>query len=234
MEKLYLLFAEAGLELIPREIRRHPAVRASAERRKKRLGEILLDISLHYQAAKKLKDFRKRGRPDIVHFCLLMALGSPLCKVGKLLPIVHTYRNDIIWVNPEVRLPRNYNRFVGLIEQLFLTGKVPPKSDQPLLSIIGHDLNEIIESYKPSQVFLLSEKGEKFSPLSFARKVVQYAKPMVIIGAFQAGDFSDEVKNIADREVSISKYVLDAWVATAELICAVESVIGIHGDKVEN
>ncbi len=234
MEKLYILFAEAGLELVPREIWRHPAVRASAERRKKKPGEILLDISLHYQAAKKLKDFRKRGRPDIIHFCLLMALGSPLCKAGKLLPIVHTYRNDIIWINPEVRLPRNYNRFIGLIEQLLITGKVPPKSDQPLLSIIGHDLAEVIEFYNPSQVFLLSEKGEYIPPHLLAKKVAQYSKPMVIIGAFQAGDFSEKTKSIADREVSISKYVLDAWVATAELICAVENVIGIHGGEVED
>ena len=234
MEKLYILFAEAGLELVPREIWRHPAVRASAERRKKKPGEILLDISLHYQAAKKLRDFRKRGRPDIIHFCLLMALGSPLCRAGKLLPIVHTYRNDVIWINPEVRLPRNYNRFIGLMEQLLTTGRVPPKSDQPLLSVIGHDIAEVIESYSPSQIFLLSEKGEFLPPLLLAREVAQYPKPMVVIGAFQAGDFSEKVRNIADREVSISKYVLDAWVATAELICAVENAIGIHGGEVED
>ncbi len=234
MEKLYLLFAEAGLELIPREIWRHPAVRASAERRKKKPREMLLDISLHYQAAKKLRDFRKRGRPDIVHFCLLMALGSPLCKAGKLAPIVHTYQGHVIWVNPSVRLPRNYNRFVGLMEQLLILGKVPPESEHPLLSVVGRGLETIVETYEPSRIFLLSEKGERLSPASLAEKIVGCDKPMVIIGAFQAGDFSDEVREIADEEFSICKYVLDAWVATAELICAVENAIGIHGGELED
>ena len=65
----------------------------------------------------------KRGRPDIVHFTLLEALGSPLNLEGLLKIYVHTYSGYVIDVRPEVRLPRDCNRFSGLMEQLFQEGK---------------------------------------------------------------------------------------------------------------
>ena len=229
-----MLFAEAGLELVPKEIWRHPSVRASAERRGKRPGEMLLDISLHYHAAKRLRDFRKRGRPDIVHFCLLMALGSPLCKSGMLEPWVHTYGGAIIKVDREVRLPRNYNRFVGLIEQLLQEGRVPPGSESPLLEVVGRGLDLVLREVDPSKVFLLREEGEPLTPRRLAESLAREERPLVVIGAFQHGDFSEETREIADVEVRISEYVLDAWVATAEVVCALEGALGIHGDLLED
>ena len=46
MEKLILVIVEAAVELVPKEIRDHPSVRAEARRRGKRVDEILLDLSL--------------------------------------------------------------------------------------------------------------------------------------------------------------------------------------------
>ena len=65
-------------------------------------------IPLQLLFRKKLNNWRKRGRPDIVHLCLLEALESPLNKNKILSVYVHTYDNKIIYINPEVRLPRNY------------------------------------------------------------------------------------------------------------------------------
>ena len=58
-----------------------------------------------------------------LHFCglqaLLMILDSPLNKAGKIKGIyVHTQKNVLIQVNPQVRLPRTYKRFAGLMTQL--------------------------------------------------------------------------------------------------------------------
>jgi len=231
MKQLIMLFADAAIELIPKEIWSHPVIKAHSRKRSKKPGEMLLDISLHYHAMKKLKDFRKRGRPDIVHFCLLMALGSPLCKAGKLLPIIQTYRNDIISIDPEIRLPRNYNRFVGLIEQLLTVGRVPPVGDKVLMRVIGKDLEIILEKYTPSEIFLLTEDGEQLSPRMLAREIIKYELPMVVIGAYQHGPLSGNIKKLVDKEFSISKYILDAWVVTAEVICAVEDVIDIHEEQ---
>ena len=90
MTIIRLILAESSIELVPRDIIGHPSVLKTAKRRGKKPTEILLDISLHYHAMKKLRDRHKRGRPDIVHVSLLEALSSPLNLEGKLEVIVHT------------------------------------------------------------------------------------------------------------------------------------------------
>jgi rRNA small subunit pseudouridine methyltransferase Nep1 len=122
---LHLVIAEAELELVPKAILDHPAVVNHARRRGKRPDEILLDSTYHHAAIKKLPDGERRGRPDIVHICLLNALESIASKEGKLRVYVHTRNDEVIYIRPETRIPRNYNRFVGLMESLFRDRVVP-------------------------------------------------------------------------------------------------------------
>jgi len=227
VEKLHLLLAEAGIELVPRELWRHPAVRASARRRGKRPGEILLDVSLHRFAMSRLRDANKRGRPDIAHFCSLLALGSLLNKAGKLALHLQTYDDRIIGVAPHVRLPRNYNRFVGLMEQLLAEGRVPPGSPEPLLWVESGGLAALLERVKPSRVFLLSEKGKPTKARNLAAELVEEDKPMVVVGCFQAGDFSEKVVKTADEIYAIASEPLDAWVVVAKVICSVEEKLNL-------
>ncbi|MHA2377484.1 MAG: hypothetical protein ACXAB9_15110 [Candidatus Thorarchaeota archaeon] len=70
-------------------------------------------------------------------------LESPLCKAGQLSIHLHIQDGRVIKVNPDVRLPRNYDRFVGLIEQLLLRGRVPPEGE-PLLQVIELDLSDLL------------------------------------------------------------------------------------------
>ena len=226
-ERLLLVLAEAGLELIPKEIRRHPAVVSTAKSRGKDPGQMLLDLSLHYAAAKNLKDWRKRGRPDIAHICMLIALSSMLNRRGLLELVVHTYGDLLIRVNPAVRLPRNYPRFVGLIEQLLVHGKVPPNSGEPLLWIHGGKLEDYIRSWQPDLVVLLDEEGELMPPRQLASAVVSHVRPVIIIGAFQHGGFSERILGLADRRVSIATEPLDAWYVVARVISAVEDAVGL-------
>lgn len=228
VEKLHLLLAEAGLELVPAEIWGHPSVVANARRRSKERGEILLDVSFHYTAMRNLRDREKRGRPDIAHFCMLLALGSLLNEAGMLELHVHTYDGRVIGVSPHVRLPRNYNRFVGLIEQLLKDGRVPPKAAEPLLWVELYSLEGLFEKVAPSRVFLLSEKGAKLSAAELARRVVSEPKPMVVIGCFQAGDFSEHTVSLANEVVSISRSTLDAWIVTAKILSAIEDALGLY------
>ncbi|MEM4586704.1 MAG: 16S rRNA methyltransferase, partial [Desulfurococcaceae archaeon] len=118
-KKLHIALVESALETVPKEIIDHPAVVKNARRRGKKPWEVLLDVSLHYHAMKNLKDWFKRGRPDIVHVTLLEALESPLNRSGLLEIYIHTYGDYVLFIDPETRIPRNYNRFVGLIEQVF-------------------------------------------------------------------------------------------------------------------
>jgi len=90
-----------------------------SKRRGKPPGLILLDRLYHHSAMKKIRESEKRGQPNIVHFALLEALGAPFNKERLLQVYVHTNNDHVITVNPEARLPRNCDRFVGLLARAF-------------------------------------------------------------------------------------------------------------------
>jgi len=227
MEKLLLVLADAGLELVPREIWHHPAVRNSASSRGKKPGEILLDLSLHYAAAKTLKDWRKRGRPDILHVCLLFALSTLLNRRGLLEIVVHTYRGLVIRVDPAVRIPRNYNRFVGLMEQLLMEGRVPPDAEKPLLWVSRERLRDVVEAWNPDFAVLMHEGGEMMRACELAAKLSEHRRPLVIVGCFQSGEFSEEVLGISSKQISYADEVLDAWYVVAKTLLALEDYLNV-------
>jgi len=227
MERLFLVLGEAGIELVPRKLWSHRAIKSYAQRRDKRPSEVLLDISYHYSAMKKLRDWRKRGRPDIVHLCLLEALESPLNKRGMLEVYVHTYDNKVIYINPNVRLPRHYLRFVGLMEQLLLKGRVPPRVDEPLLKVERYGVEELMSKLNPSKTFLLDESGKRVRVMELARQLLSEERPVLVIGAFQSGDFSERVKGFADEVISIYEDPLTAWTVVSRTITAVEILLGM-------
>ncbi|MCS7121192.1 MAG: 16S rRNA methyltransferase [Archaeoglobaceae archaeon] len=173
-----VVFLEASIELVPEVIADHPAILADARRRRKSSKEILLDDSKHHSAMKKLKDWKKRGRPDIIHSCLLLLLDSPFSKDLEI--YVHTVEDKIIKLNPKVRLPRNYNRFVGLMEDLMKKGKIEVDREV-LVEIVDEKLEEIIDG----KVLVFHEKGE-----SLKENILDYST--VCIGAFPHGDFSEK------------------------------------------
>lgn len=222
-----MVLADTGLELVPREIWHHPAVRNTASARGKKPGEMLLDISLHYAAVKELKDWRKRGRPDILHTCLLSALSTLLNRRGLLEIVVHTYRGLVIRVDPAVRIPRNYNRFVGLMEQLLKEGRVPPEAEKPLLWVTHEKLGDVFEAWDPDFVALMHERGEMVRARELAAELVKHRKPIVIVGCFQSGDFSEEVLKLGGRPFSYADEVLDAWYVVAKTLLALEDKLGI-------
>ncbi len=226
MGVIRLILAESSLELVPRDIIDHPAVLKTAHRRKKKPTEILLDVSLHYHAMKKLRDRHKRGRPDIVHVCLLEALSSPLNLEGKLEVIVHTINDYVIRIDPSTRIPRNYNRFVGLMEQLLIEGKVPPDSPKPLMTAIAMSFRGLMEELRKDAIILLSEYGELVSAEHVCRKAIEEELP-IVIGGFPHGDFSDEVKVYAKYVFSIYHKPLDTWVVVSRILAACEKVLGI-------
>ena len=114
-----LVLAESALELVPNKIQQHPAVVSHANKLRKKPSEILLDNSWHFAAMKGISNEIKRGRPDIVHFCLLEASSIPLFKENKIRIYVHTINDDVIILGKDVQLPKSYHRFAGLIEKLF-------------------------------------------------------------------------------------------------------------------
>lgn len=227
-QHIALVLVDASLELVPPEIAKHPSVEKTAKRRKKGPLTILLDKSLHYHAMKRLPNQEKRGRPDIVHLCMLEALSSPLCSKGYLQLYVHTISSLVFKVRSDVRLPKNYNRFVGLMEQLLAFNRVPEKGEA-LLEIIGRGLDKVVEDFKPTKKILLSESGVRMAPPDLAEEVLsEGGRAMVMVGAFPHGDFSDEVLRTADKAVSLYDGILEGFVAISILMRALEFKIGLY------
>ncbi|MFQ6065574.1 MAG: 16S rRNA methyltransferase, partial [Candidatus Bathyarchaeia archaeon] len=178
---LTLILAESALETIPKALWTHPAIRRYSERRVKHPQFLLLDRSYHHAAMKRLEQNEKRGRPDIVHFALLEALGSPLNKERLLQTYVHTINDQVITVNPETRLPRNYERFVGLMEQLFELGRVPP-TGQILLKLERKTLPQLLGAITATHVVVFSREGSPHTLEEVGLRLSAEETPVVIVG----------------------------------------------------
>lgn len=166
---------------------------------------------------KTLKDFQKRGRPDILHSCLLNALGSPLNKSGLLTIFVHTVHDKIFKFDSELRIARNYNRFKGLMAKLLIDGRIGLENSK-LISSYSGSLEDLIKSYDNREVILFSSKGEilkKHDDLFPSSNDKEY---LAIVGGFQKKFFSKDFQGFSDRRVSLSSYSLDAWIVVCKII----------------
>jgi rRNA small subunit pseudouridine methyltransferase Nep1 len=229
-DMLTLIFVESALETIPKSLLKNRFIKHYAEERGKSPEFVLLDRSYHHAAMKALKDSEKRGRPDIVHFALLEALGSPLNKEGLLQVYVHTFSDYVITIAPETRLPRNYNRFIGLMEQLFKFKKIPP-TGHALLTIKKQNLPQLLQTVKPSYVLAFSRKGKKCTFEDAVSKLSSKKKPVAIIGGFPHGHFSENTSKLADETVAIDPEMLETWTVTSRLIYEYERVISLPGKR---
>jgi len=218
---LILFLVESGLELIPKEIRNHPSVIKTFDNAK--YSSQLLDNALHHSAMKKLKNFEKRGRPDIVHNCLLNALGSPLNKSGSLDIYIHTIGNKIFKIDSNIRIARNYNRFKGLMAKLLIKGQIA-SDDSVLISQINNNLIKLIKSLKSKEILLFSENGKLLQNYFELFKKNLSKNYVVIIGGFQKSNFSQEILDLSDKIFSISQYSLDAWVVVNKIISYYEII----------
>jgi rRNA small subunit pseudouridine methyltransferase Nep1 len=224
---LNLLFVETSLELVPRKIAHHPSVTRNAKREGKNPEEVLLDRSLHHHAMLSLPEVEKRGRPDIIHFCLLEALGSPLNKAGKLKPLVHTLNGDLLDISPELRLPRDCYRFKSLIEQLFAVGRVPPEGE-PLIILTRKNLSEVKKGVNPSRTIALTSHGKSRKLSDFCLDLSAEPNPLVLLGSYPNGAMREETLKEADDTISIYPEALEAWVVTSRLVYEYEKAIGLE------
>ena len=223
---LILILAESALETIPKDLWEHPAVKRHSKKHKKPPQRLILDRSYHHAAMKTLPENERRGRPDIVHFALLEALGSPLNKERLLQVYVHTLNNYVIKVNSETRLPRNYNRFIGLMEQLFEFGRVPPNG-KALLKLERKTLSQLIRQVNPTYVVGFSTAGVPRTVEEIILKLLNEEKPAVIIGGFPHGHFSTTVLQLVNELARIDSEALDTWTVTSRVIYEYECAVSL-------
>ncbi len=233
---LHVILLECAVELIPPEITALKQIQKYASRRKKASNELLLDQTYHGQAMTKLEGYEKRGRPDIVFLCLLTILETPLCKQGLLTIHIHLQDGTIIQVNPEVRLPRNYDRFVGLIEQLLVKGQVP-LNGAPLLKVLEKNLGSLLHEFKAEKndsLFILARDGGLQTTISELEKMLpsSSAIPVVMgIGAFPHGSFSEEINQLFTSHLEFDKEIMMAWHVCAEILWTYSRKLGVVKER---
>lgn len=211
---LHLILAEAELELIPHEIQAHPLIRAHARKRGREPSGCLLDSNLHHRAMAGLADHERRGRPDIVHVALLHLLGSIANMEGALRVYVHTRDGAMISISPEARLPRAYNRFVGLMEQLLEKGEAGG-----LLRLTRTSPRELAEQLRPARTILLDEGGKPLGYEELRRRLE--GEVCAVVGAFPSGPFREDY-SFVDEKINIYPKPLEAWAVASKMVCLYE------------
>ncbi|WP_423792268.1 16S rRNA methyltransferase [Methanocaldococcus indicus] len=194
-----IILANSALELIPKELKV----------KKSRIYKYdILDSNYHYKYMRNLKDKERRGRPDIVHFSLLTILDSPINYERKLKIFVHTYNNLVLEISPEVRLPRNYFRFLGVIE------KVLKGDENRFIRIYESSLEELLNKIQTKNIALLTKKGKLVHP----KELKNY--DTFLIGGFPYGEILIDEHNIKGKvnKLSIYKRGLTAWTVSG-IVC---------------
>lgn len=190
-----LVLAEAELEPVPRQLRRHPSMKRSSKGK----DTVLLDSNYHHRAMRGLDDAYRRGRPDITHICLLNAMESPLNKRGELEFYVHTRNDEVIFIDPSWKVPKSYNRFVGLMESLF-EKRVISADGTDLLRLEHMGLVDLVESIRGDMdVKVMHYEGSKYA---------HEQDCVIIVGGFPHGDF---VSDLPYDKYTIYEEELVAW-----------------------
>lgn len=219
---LSLILAESSLELVPKEIQQHPSVLSHAKKLGKKTSEILLDNSWDYAAMKGIKNEIKRGRPDLLHLCLLQSCSIPLYHENKIQIYVHTIDDKVITVGKNVRLPKSFHRFLGLLEKLYKE-KAVKTQNETLLEITEMNISQLIDKINPKQVIGLSTEGEPSTYYDVAAKLDEDS--CLVVGGFQKGHFFDSTKIRFDKSFKVDRESLDAHVIIGRTLYEYEKTI---------
>jgi rRNA small subunit pseudouridine methyltransferase Nep1 len=203
-------------------------IQKHATRRGKKPTELLLDQTHHGQAMTKLSDYERRGRPDITFLSLMSVLETPLCKENFLSVYLHLQDGRIVEVRSDVRLPRNYDRFVGLMEQLLSSGRVPPEGDA-LLHMIDKSLGDLVKDLNAEQTILAMEGGQKTTVHSLSKSLpTDTSVPIIMgVGAFPHGALSESTIALFDTKLEFDKEVMMAWHVCAEVVWTYSKNVGV-------
>jgi rRNA small subunit pseudouridine methyltransferase Nep1 len=224
---LNLVIAETALETIPVEIFQHTSLKKIRDSGKKPT-QILLDRTFHHFAilSSNLKQDYKRARPDILHIILLNVLATPLFKNNQLKVFVHTINNQVIKIGDNLRIPKSYSRYEGLILDLFKNKKIKSKDGCLLLELNDNlSFSDLLDKYiKPDVITGLSTNGifKNFEYVS--KELFEFKNPCIVIGGFPKGHFSKDIESRLEKKYSISNLSLEAHIVISRLLYEFEKI----------
>ena len=123
----------------------------------------------------------------------------------------------MIDIDSHLRPPRNYDRFIGILEQLYKHNRVP-SGDHPLLRLRKCTLQRLVEESRPSVTVAFTTVGKLATMKHACSQIVGVDVPVVLIGGFAHSHFEQSTVQLADHIFSIDKEMLDAWIVAGRLI----------------
>ncbi len=227
-ERITLVLFECALELVPQTLAHHPAVIKQKKRERFR-GNPILDIAFHHTAMNSLTDREKRGRPDIVHSCLLWLSSSFFWDEERLRVFVHTINDYYFEVPKEWRIPPNQIRFNGLMRKLFEKGEL--KFDSQRVVLRKNTIDQIRKFIMPTFTILFSKSGERMRFREISKLILSKNNPLLLVGGYQRGEINPQIMKLADRTISLSDKTLSSLAVTSRLITALELVEDVNTYK---
>lgn len=195
---------------------------ANLETVKAARGYGLLNVDEHAGILRKLNRDFSTARPDITHQSLLMLLDSPLNRAGLLQVFIRTANNVLIEVNPQIRIPRTFNRFAGLIVQLLHKFSIKASdSSLKLLKVIKNPVSDHLPVGCKKICLSFSAEG----PSKASELVPEIDEPIcLVIGAIAKGAIKTDY---TEKDVCIGNYPLSAALTCAKVCSAFEEAWGI-------
>eukprot|EP00245_Coleochaete_scutata_P016811 TRINITY_DN8004_c0_g1_i1.p1 TRINITY_DN8004_c0_g1~~TRINITY_DN8004_c0_g1_i1.p1 ORF type:complete len:257 (+),score=32.57 TRINITY_DN8004_c0_g1_i1:64-771(+) len=179
----------------------------------------LLNCDDHANFLRKHKRDPALYRPDILHQSLLAILDSPLNKAGRLKALyVVTEKNVLIQVNPQVRIPRTFRRFCGLMVQLLQKLSIrATNGPDKLLKVI----KQPVTKYLPPgcRRVGMSYKAKKLVHVRDYINTPDTSTLVFVVGAFAHGKIEPDY---VDEEVAVSEYPLSAACCISRICHALE------------
>ncbi|PRP82115.1 ribosomal RNA small subunit methyltransferase NEP1-like [Planoprotostelium fungivorum] len=186
----------------------------------------LLNTDDHSHILKKRKEKEGDARPDITHQCLMTLLDSPLNKAGLLQIYIRTVGNILVEVHPEIRIPRTFKRFSGLMVELLHRFSIrSAQGGTKLMKVIKNPVTQYFPANTRKIGLEISQ--EKLVPLDDYVKAnfTETSNPVVfVVGGFSHGDISP---GFVEETVSISSYNLSASVTCGKLCSSFETLWGV-------
>jgi rRNA small subunit pseudouridine methyltransferase Nep1 len=226
-----LIIAEAALELIPRNLRNHQAVRAHAARLGRNPSETFLDRSFHHSVMKTDPSLAKHGRPDIVHLSLAAVMSSPLYLNNKVRVYISTIDRNSIMIGEGIRFPKSYPRFDGLMADLFKKKRIKNREGTKVMLELneGVTFNQLIDQrIRPRKVIGFSSIGAPSTLENVVHESLSLnslSSCAFVVGGFPRGHFSNTTSGKFTGLYSISNMGLEAHVVVARLVYECEKIL---------
>lgn len=199
---------------------------AALETVKTSKGYQLLNCDDHKGLHKKLQRDASQSRPDILHQELMALLDSPLNKAGYLKMYIRSTKGVLIEVSSQMRVPRTYKRFAGLMVQLLHTLKIRSSDgNQTLLSVIKNPVTNRLPAN--CKKYALSRTGTLVNPWEWVETLPKDEPVVFIVGAMAHGHINKENTNYLDETISISEYPMSGAQAICRLLNSFERHWGI-------